>query len=103
MAFWEIAWWVTLVAKNLLPMQETQKTPFTGSIPGSERSPGEGNGNPLQYSCLENPVDRGYWQATIHRIAKSQTQLSMRAHRKLNIYLPDSTAVAFPGLYARET
>ena len=47
-----------------------------GSIPGLERSPGEGNGNPPQYSCLENPMDRGAWQATVHRVAKSQTQLS---------------------------
>ena len=44
-----------------------------GSIPGSERSPGEGNGNPLQYSCLENPMDRGAWKATVHGITKSQT------------------------------
>ena len=44
------------------------------SIPGSGRSPGEGN--PLQYSCLENPMDRGAWWATDHRVAKSQTQLS---------------------------
>ena len=47
-----------------------------GSIPGSERSSGGGNGNPLQYSCLENPMDRGAWWATVHRIAKSWTQLS---------------------------
>ena len=47
-----------------------------GSIPGSERSPGEGNGNPLLYSCLENPMDTGAWWATVHRITKSQTQLS---------------------------
>ena len=44
-----------------------------GSIPGSERSPGEGNGNPLQYSCLENPTDRGAWRVTVHSVAKSQT------------------------------
>ena len=44
-----------------------------GSIPGSGKSPGGGHGNPLQYSCLENPSDRGAWQATIHRVAKSQT------------------------------
>ena len=43
-----------------------------GSIPGSGRSPGEGNGNPLQYCCLENPMDRGIWRATVHRVAKSQ-------------------------------
>ena len=41
-----------------------------GSIPGSEKSPGEGNCNPLQYSCLENPTDRGIWQATVHGVAK---------------------------------
>ena len=42
----------------------------TGSIPGLGRSPGEGNGNPLQYSCLGNPIDRGAWQATIHGVTK---------------------------------
>ena len=47
-----------------------------GLIPGLKRSTGEGNGNPLQYSCLENSMDRGAWRATIHRVAKSQTQLS---------------------------
>ena len=44
-------------------------------IPGSGRSPGEGNDNPLQYSCLENPMDRGVWQATVLGIAKSWTRL----------------------------
>ena len=47
-----------------------------GSIPGLGRSPGEGNGNPLQYYCLENPMDRGALQATVHGVAKSQTRLS---------------------------
>ena len=47
-----------------------------GSIPGSGRSPGEGNGNPLQYSCLENSMDRGAWQATVHGVIKSKTRLS---------------------------
>ena len=47
-----------------------------GSIPGLGRSPREGNGNPLQYSRLENSMDRGAWQATAHRVAKSQTRLS---------------------------
>ena len=46
------------------------------SIPGLGRSPGEGNGNPLQYSCLENPMGRGAWWATVHGVAKSQTRLS---------------------------
>ena len=45
----------------------------TGLIPGLGRCPGGGHGNPLQYSCLENSMDRGAWQATIHAIAKSQT------------------------------
>ena len=45
-------------------------------IPESGRSPGEGNGNSLQYSCLENPMHRGGWSATIHEVAKSRTQLS---------------------------
>ena len=47
-----------------------------GLIPGSGRSLGEGNSNPLQYSCLENPMDRGAWWAAIHGVTKSQTQLS---------------------------
>ena len=47
-----------------------------GSIPGLGRPPGEGNGNPLQYSCLENPMDRRAWQATARGVAKSQTGLS---------------------------
>ena len=46
-----------------------------GLIPGSGRSPGGGNGNPLQYSCLENPMDRGAWRATVHGVAKSRTRL----------------------------
>ena len=47
-----------------------------GPIPGSGRSPGEGYGNPLQYSCLENPMDGGAWWATVHGVTKSQTRLS---------------------------
>ena len=58
------------MVKNLLSNADV------GSIPGSGRSPGGGHGNPLQYSCLENPMDRGAWQATVHGVAKSQTRLS---------------------------
>ena len=47
-----------------------------GSIPVSARSPGEGNGNPLQYSCLENSMDGGAWQATVYEVSKSRTRLS---------------------------
>ena len=53
--------------------ESTCKAGEPGSIPGSERSPEEGNGNPLQYSCLENLMDRGAWWTTVHRVTKSQT------------------------------
>ena len=58
----------------------------SGLIPGSGRSPGGGHGNPLQYSCLENPMDRGAWRATVHRVSKSWTQqkaehIRMQMHR----------------------
>ena len=46
----------------------------TGSIPGLERCPGVENGNPLPYSCLENPMDRGVWWAEVHRVTKSRTE-----------------------------
>ena len=46
-----------------------------GLILESGKSPGEGNGNPLQYSCLENPMDRGAWQATVHQVTQKQTHL----------------------------
>ena len=60
------------VAQNLPAMQEPWET---GSMPGSGRFPGGRHGNPLQYSCLENPTDRGTWQATVHSIAKTRTWL----------------------------
>ena len=47
-----------------------------GSVPGSGTSPGGGNGNPLQYSCLENPMDRGAWEAIVHGVTKSCVRLS---------------------------
>ena len=59
-----------------------------GSIPGSGRSPGGGHGNPLQNSYLDNPVDREVYQATVHRVAKSQTplkQLSTHAYKKVDL------------------
>ena len=59
--------------KEPLPMQVDVRD--AASIPGSGRSPGEGNGNPLQYSGLENPMDRGAWQTAVHRVAQSQTRL----------------------------
>ena len=61
-----------------------------GSIFGLGRSPGVGNGNPLHYYCLENPMDRGGWQTTVHRVAKSRTQLkqlSMHASSYLKAFI----------------
>ena len=55
-----------------------------GSAPGSGRSPGEGNGNPLQYSCLANSMDRGAWWAIVHGVTKSQTLLSVTLDTWLN-------------------
>ena len=62
------------VVKNL-PVN-TGDVRGTDFIPGSERPSGEGNGYPFQYSCLENPMDRGAWWATAHRVSKNQTQLN---------------------------
>ena len=62
---------VALLVKNL-PVKEADLRDV-GLLPGLERSSGEGNGNPLQYSCLQDPMDRGAWRATIHGIAKSDT------------------------------
>ena len=64
---------VALVVKN--PLANAGDIRDLSSISGLGRFPGGGQGNPLQYSCLENPMDRGAWRATVHRISKSQTQL----------------------------
>ena len=61
------------VVKN--PPADAGDISDTGLIPGLGRSSGGGHGNPLQYSCLENPMDRGAWRATVHRMVKSWTQL----------------------------
>ena len=74
---------VALVVKN--PLANAGNIRETASIPGSGRSPGEGHGDPLQNSCLENPMDRGAWWATVHRVTKSWIRLkrlSTDAHRK---------------------
>ena len=76
-----------------------------GSIPGLGRSPGGGHGNPLQYSCLENPIDRGAWWATVHGVAKSQMQLKQFSTHVaqlkpgfiiLNLTFPYSDCIYFP-------
>ena len=68
------AFQVALVVKNLSASAEDLRD--SGSTPGLGRSPGGGHGNPLQYFCLEDPMDRGAWWATVHGVAKSQTVLS---------------------------
>ena len=62
------------VVKNLSTNAEV------GSVSGSGRSPGEGNGNPLQCTCLGNPMDRGAWQATVHEVAESGTPEGLSTH-----------------------
>ena len=66
--------WDSLVAQRIKRLPAMLETP--GSIPGLGRSPGERNGNPLQYYCLENPMDRGAWRATVHGVTDSRTGLS---------------------------
>ena len=91
-----IVWWVVMITD--LPGGSDSKASVynagdPGSIPGLGRSPGEGNCKPLQYYCLENPMDRGAWWATVHGVAKTRTQLSNssslndnrnKVHSKLN-------------------
>ena len=59
-----------------------------GSIPGSERSPGEGNGNPLQYSCLRNSMERGAWRATVHGVTKVRYDLATKQQQQQPIFFP---------------
>ena len=74
------------VVKN--PPANAGESKDLGSFPGSGISPGEGNGKPLQYSCLENPMDKGAWQAQVHGASTSQTWLNEHAHTC--IYIADS-------------
>ena len=68
--------------KNLPSVQETQRD--LGSFPGSGRSPGGGHGNPLEYSCLENPMNRRAWWATVREVIKSRTQLSVHVETEFS-------------------
>ena len=71
---------VVLVVKN--PSAGAGDVRVSGSIPGWRRSPGGGHGNPLQYFCMENPMDRGAWWATVHRVPKRWTLLKqLHAHK----------------------
>ena len=68
--------WASQVALGLKTLPASiRDARDVGLIPGSGRSPGEGNGDLPQYSCLENPMDRRAWRATVHRVARSQTRL----------------------------
>ena len=77
----QIPWWLS--SRNHLPVQETRSANArdVGLISGSGRSPGEGNGNPLQYPYLENPRDRGAWRATVH---ETKTELDMTEQLNIN-------------------
>ena len=70
------------MAHGITGQRDAGRGPICGGwnmfFPGSGRSPGEGNGNPLQYSCLENPMDRGAWRATVHRVARVRHDLSTK-------------------------
>ena len=72
--------WMPLVVKN--PPANARDIRDAGVILELGRTPGEGNGNPLEYSCLENSMDRGAWQATVHGLTRCQTQLSTHTHIK---------------------
>ena len=76
-----LKWDFTRGASAQHPPANAEDSRDVGSVPGLGRSPGGGNGNPLQYSCLKNPMDKGALQATVHGVAKSQTQLSNYTHR----------------------
>ena len=73
---------MALVVKN--PPANARDIKDAGSIPGLGRATGGGHGNPLQYSCLENPMDRGAWWAIVHGVTESWTQLKQLSSRKIN-------------------
>ena len=111
-------WWerelvqllVVVVVKN--PPANAGDKRDTSSIPESGRSPGERHGNSLQHSCLENPMDRGAWWATVHRVTKNQTQLKhLSTHhseeygsflKKLKIELPHDPDSLFMDVYLEQ-
>ena len=70
--------------------ESTSNAGDPGSIPGLGRSPGEGNGNPFQYSCLENPMDRGDWQVTVHGVAGVGHNLATKPQPPFPPLLPES-------------
>ena len=94
----QLSLWASQVApvvKNHLPVQEIWDG---GSIPESGRSPAGGHGNPLQYSCLKNPIDKGAWWAAAHRVPKSQTRLKRLSTRHAQL-VDASVQPLSPSLY----
>ena len=80
-------YWASLVAQMVKKIYiYARQTGDTGSIPGSGRSPGEGHSNPLQYFCLENPMERGAWRATVHGVAKESDTTQQLNNNYYNIY-----------------
>ena len=100
---------LTLIFNLGFPHGSVVKNPLanaggTGSIPGSGRSPGEGNGNPLQHSCLENPMDRGDWWAIIHGVAK-ESDMTLWLNNKQHFFPPlilQIRLVMIPATQARD-
>ena len=96
---WGLPWWL----RGKKSACNAGNAGDAGSIPGSGRSPGGGNGNPLQYSCMQNPMDREAWQATVHRVAKSQTQLQWLSMRAYSLkFLPFKTEASAVSLTTRK-
>ena len=87
---------VALVVKN--PPASARDVRDTGSTPGWGRSPGEGDGNPLQYSCLENPIDRGAWWATVRGVAESRTRLKQLSTQSISTLKTSARATEPRGL-----
>ena len=79
---------VALIVKN--PPANAGDVRDSGLIPGSGRSPGGGHGNPLQYSCLENPMDRGAWWAAVHGVPKSRTRLKQLSTHRGTLKVPSA-------------
>ena len=98
---WFIQWWTSKYFGNIPGGSDSKESAHSagdlGAIPGLGRSPGEGNDNQVQYSCLENFMDRGTWRATVHGIAKSQTWLSS-SHAHMHKYTDLLLNIEFMGL-----
>ena len=85
------------------PPANAEDTRDGGSIPGSGRSPGVGNGNPLQHSCRQNPVDRGAWWATVHRVTESDTTEHIHIIKNISGLCPQFLADLLKSLKFSET